>query len=474
MWSTTPPLMHDFEPRRRIVEELALRGLSFESEASREFSFQHIDSAAAVAGQAAMNALFSPRPPKQYYKFWVVPWKFVKIRYDRLNLIALLDRTKSIKGAFASVILAVMVAAICATLLARGVFHDLGILLFCFVVASCQYSLIKSVQPDASSPTHGYNPTVVFSRPVYFVICGALAILLDDKVRSFVDGTNATGSFYGFVFDSAYVTEKARDGLLMFILCFPVIFSLGLLPQVNTFGTYALEQIDMHLFGGTAATGLWSAIYAVARSSAAVLALFGFCYAGLKEKSQSSQHILFSVFCGLLVAVSYHLSRSSSDPSVVWELVKSNFALSPEEDVPEDASKRTSEENQSKTEEKKKKDKKGKSRSPGTAKSKKKKKKTENEDAQKRDDEELTDPLPAKLADTVSRRFKSDLVISVIFGVLAFAVHCSTIFTAAEPIFGMAMWIAVGTAGFYLHYLLPHFRKQMPWKCFAHPFFQVS
>lgn len=27
--------------------------------------------------------------------------------------------------------------------------------------------------------------------------------------------------------------------------------------------------------------------------------------------------VLFSVFCGLLVAVSYHLSRQSSDPSVL-------------------------------------------------------------------------------------------------------------------------------------------------------------
>ena len=32
------------------------------------------------------------------------------------------------------------------------------------------------------------------------------------------------------------------------------------------------------------------------------------------------QHVpvLFSVFCGLLVALSYHLSRQSSDPTVLW------------------------------------------------------------------------------------------------------------------------------------------------------------
>lgn len=37
----------------------------------------------------------------------------------------------------------------------------------------------------------------------------------------------------------------------VFALCFPVIFLFGLLPQVNTFVMCLLEQIDMHIFGGT-------------------------------------------------------------------------------------------------------------------------------------------------------------------------------------------------------------------------------
>ena len=35
-----------------------------------------------------------------------------------------------------------------------------------------------------------------------------------------------------------------------FMLGFPLIFLVGLLPQVNTFLMYALEQLDMHVFGG--------------------------------------------------------------------------------------------------------------------------------------------------------------------------------------------------------------------------------
>ena len=36
----------------------------------------------------------------------------------------------------------------------------------------------------------------------------------------------------------------------VFLLCFPLIFTWGLLPQVNTFTMYVLEQIEMHIFGG--------------------------------------------------------------------------------------------------------------------------------------------------------------------------------------------------------------------------------
>lgn len=40
----------------------------------------------------------------------------------------------------------------------------------------------------------------------------------------------------------------------VFILCFPVIFFAGLLPQVNTFLMYLFEQIDIHMFGGNGNT----------------------------------------------------------------------------------------------------------------------------------------------------------------------------------------------------------------------------
>ena len=36
--------------------------------------------------------------PKQYYRFWVLPGKWLRVRYDRLALLALLDRYEELLG----------------------------------------------------------------------------------------------------------------------------------------------------------------------------------------------------------------------------------------------------------------------------------------------------------------------------------------------------------------------------------------
>ncbi len=49
------------------------------------------------------------------------------------------------------------------------------------------------------------------------------------------------------IYDRPFPTESgvrlARDVVYSFILFFPLVFLLGLLPQVNTFAHYLLEQI---------------------------------------------------------------------------------------------------------------------------------------------------------------------------------------------------------------------------------------
>uniref|UniRef100_A0AAX7SSU2 Pecanex-like protein n=1 Tax=Astatotilapia calliptera TaxID=8154 RepID=A0AAX7SSU2_ASTCA len=252
---------------------------------------------------------------KQYYRLWLLPYLWVGLHFDRLTLLALFDRNREVLENVLAVVLAVLVAFLGSVLLVHGFFTDIWVFQFCLVIASCQYSLLKSVQPDSSSPRHGHNRIIAYSRPVYFCLCCGLIWLLH---YSSLRTTSSRFTLYGVALTSSLVLTSARDLVIVFTLCFPIIFFVGLLPQVNTFVMYLFEQLDIHVFGGNASTSLLSALYSILRSIVTVALLYGFCYGALKE-TWEPHHIpvLFSVFCGLLVAVSYHLSRQSSDPSVL-------------------------------------------------------------------------------------------------------------------------------------------------------------
>ncbi|XP_029937985.1 pecanex-like protein 1 isoform X1 [Myripristis murdjan] len=371
------------------------------------------DHAAAAAGKA-----------RQYYRFWLLPYLWVGLHFDRLTLLALFDRNREVLENVLAILLAVLVAFLGSVLLVHGFFTDIWVFQFCLVIASCQYSLLKSVQPDSSSPRHGHNRIIAYSRPVYFCLCCGLIWLLHYGSQR---TTSSRFTLYGVALTSSLVLASARDLVIVFTLCFPVIFFVGLLPQVNTFVMYLLEQLDIHVFGGNASTSLLSALYSILRSIIAVALLYGLCYGALKE-SWEPHHIpvLFSVFCGLLVAVSYHLSRQSSDPSVLISLIQSKILPNLKDKNPEDPL------------------------------------------------SEVQDPLPEKLRASVNERLQSDLIVCVVIAVLYFAIHVSTVFIALQPFLSYVLYALLGAVGLLAHYLLPQVRKQMPWHCFSHPLLKTK
>ncbi|XP_058241266.1 pecanex-like protein 1 [Hemibagrus wyckioides] len=231
---------------------------------------------------------------KQYYRFSLLPYLWVGLRFDRLTLLALFDRNREVLENILAVVLAVLVAFLGSVLLIHGFFTDIWVFQFCLVIASCQYSLLKSVQPDSSSPRHGHNRIIAYSRPVYFCVCCVLICVFH---YGSVSSSSHTHTLYGVTLSSSLLLSSTRDIVIVFILCFPVIFFAGLLPQVNTFLMYLFEQIDIHMFGGNACTSLPSSIYSVVRSVVTVATLYGFCYGSLLEP-WDPQHIpvLFSVF----------------------------------------------------------------------------------------------------------------------------------------------------------------------------------
>ncbi|XP_012254520.2 pecanex-like protein 1 isoform X3 [Athalia rosae] len=393
---------------------------------------------------------------KHYYKWKIGKLPHIKVHFDRLALLALLDRNLTIFETLVSTILAVAVASLGLSLLQREYFRDIFAFIFCIVIAGCQYSLLKSVQPDAASPTHGFNRIVAFSRPVYFIICTGLVLVLTESLENFPDSDFRV---YGMLVSNCAVVLQIRNVLLIFLLCFPIVFSLGLFPQINTFLMYLCEHVDIHVFGGNATTGLISSLYCLGRSILTVLILYGFAYGALTEP-KSSQHILFSIFVSLLVAASYHLSRSSSDPSVVWDILKMNL-WPPELYLEEREAKII--ENTSRKDDLSSKYRDIKIRSMGT------KKDVKIKVSEQISDSELIDPLPEKLRSTVNTRLKNDLIVCTVLGVLSFAIHSSTVFTALQPELNPVLWGITSCLGFLLHYILPQLRKQLPWLCLAKP-----
>ncbi|XP_053608711.1 pecanex-like protein 1 isoform X2 [Plodia interpunctella] len=479
--------------------------------------------------------------PKSYYKFKFLKCFEVKVTMDRLKLMALFDRNLTYTETFITIFLAISVAVLGSMVLNIGFYRDIYAFWFCFIMAGSQYSLLKSVQPDSASPVHGFNKMVLFSRPVYFCLCSGILYgvhsyleqtspLTDDhrSKRSLEEKSPFT--IYGFEIKERDFLYIIQEILSKFLLCFPLAFSLGLFPQVNTFMMYLLEQIDMHIFGGNATSSLSAAVYCVVRSLCAIGVLYGFAYSGLVEgkKSQHQKHnILFSIFCGLLVPISYHLSRSASDYTLIWNLIKKHLLppdlyvvhtpeCTPEENKDDpniltDDKKNNSESNISKQNsigssaskinfssetniarsQKRsqtssvsslKMDPRGGDAMRNSTTSLKADPPTETEDKSRdsnatagskdgneKPDEDMEDPLPKKLQATVNARLKNDLIVCTFLGLFVFGLHCTTVFTTLRPQLNMVLWIIAGILGWVLHYLIPQLRKQQPWLCLAGP-----
>lgn len=269
------------------------------------------------------------------YKLRLTKAFSISIPFDHYSLLAMMDKNRNLVELTASILMAVCVSVCAALILHEQIYSDICLVVFCVIVASCHYSLLKSVQPDSSSPIHGFNSLTPLSRPIYFCLtCGFIFTLrvltntssvnlhveqssMSETVLSFLDSF----TFYGVGVKLAHL-NAVLTACEIFLLFFPVVFTLGLFPQISTFVLCILEQVDMYLFGSTAMNNLVGAVLSVMRSCACVLALSGVLYSStytIASVSEFSQSVLFSVYCALLVVVSYSLSRQSSD---LWSLVE--------------------------------------------------------------------------------------------------------------------------------------------------------
>lgn len=391
--------------------------------------------------------------------------KTIKIKMNRLQLLALFDRDQYAYQMLLAILLSTLVAVLGSWILHHRFYNDMFAFVFCFTLAGSQYSLLKSVQPDASSPIHGFNKTVTYSRPVYFCLLSSLMLLThyasesmkQDAIRNEDDILNQTDTdtFYGrehqftiYGIEIAWreLFASVTNFLHWTILCLPIAFSIGLFPQINTFFMYFCEQLDMHVFGGNAVCNLVAGFLAVFRSLLGCLILYGPIYGGLLE-SNHTQHILVSMFCGMLIPMAYHLSRSSSDFTHLFQLIKSTLLVHNDDEIcgeVESGSSKTDENESSATSE-------------------------DSKEHNTTTSQPMDDPLPKKLQSTVTARLKNDLVVCTFLGFVFFALHTSTIFKVLQPNLNRVLHIIAVILGVSLHYIVPQMRKHLPCLCVAAP-----
>ena len=115
---------------------------------------------------------------KKIYKWKLGKAFHIPVPFDHYFLISMFDRNKCFIELFFSILVSVLVSVFASLVIYEQIYDDLFLVVFCFIVASCHYSLLKSVQPDSSSPIHGFNSLTALSRPIYFcIICSATLLL---------------------------------------------------------------------------------------------------------------------------------------------------------------------------------------------------------------------------------------------------------------------------------------------------------
>ena len=393
---------------------------------------------------------------KTKYKLILTPKLSIKIPFDRRSLQAMLDNNKTVLEILFICFLAFLVSFLASYILTMDLYHDFTLIIFCFLIASCHYSMLKTCTPDSSSPTHGFNNILAFSRSIYFCLTCSAIIVLDYLInQTSVESMKGISiKLYNYELLKYDYMVRVKNFFEYFLLFQPLLFLIGLYPQINTFLITIFEQIDMNLFGGTAMQSLASAIISIVRSLVvnSVLSLILFLsilkmyggggnsssIAAMAGKNKFSQSIQFSVYCSFVVLLSFLTSRQSTNYTTISNLFKKLILKIISSTTEPSSSVQTEETPQS--------------------------------SEQKQQTLKLEDPLPKKLEKIVKSRLESDLLTSILLFLFFFAIHASTIFSTLDRQLNDILFFIIIPFGIVNHYLIPNLRLEYPWSVFNQPF----
>ena len=383
----------------------------------------------------------------------------IRIPFDHFSLLAMLDKNNSLIELTASIFLSVLVSVFTGLILNENIYQDIYLVIFCFIVASCYYSLLKSVQPDSSSPIHGFNRLTALGRPVYFcLICSFILGLrfYSNNILNLIEPLK----FYNLALNSSLIDMLLKFSQI-FLIFFPILFTLGLFPQISTFCLAIIEQIDMNLFGGTSMLSLQSSILCLIRSLVSIAILSLLLFASIftvpavianpnenmsklaSKNDQFSQSVLFSLYTAILTVFCYSLSRQSSDLMSYLKLIKQSvsnclkFKSNTDSDNEPDSIAM---------------------------------KPLKSEYTAELDQLALSDPFEDYNLNSIKDRIQSDLVTGFFIFLFIFAVHVSTLFTVLKPWLTDILFCLSIFVGILNNYIIPHLRLENPWFMFNRPF----
>ena len=241
------------------------------------------------------------------------------ITFDRLRLTQVVDRYKR-HSEVAAIALLVFFSTWLAFEVSRF-YYDIGQVVLWIVLTTAQFSLIRSVQPDAASSSVDERSTAL-SRPLYFCAVAATILALDagGTARPWTDLT-----LYNVPLHSAAVLLLMRNVLLVLLLVLPILFVLGVFPVWRTALHHAAEQVDMHVFGGSGTATVAMAWVRLALAGACLALVYALALGlfDLGGGDAPAASMWFAAFGGAVVAMGDWLGRMPTDtPGILWSRMR--------------------------------------------------------------------------------------------------------------------------------------------------------
>lgn len=147
------------------------------------------------------------------------------------------------------------------------------------------------------------------------------------QVLARISALDLTIRWYAVPVEVLQVCTSLRDAFIYCIIFFPIFFIMGWLPNCKTFIMVLLEQIHIHIFGGTSISSFSGAIMQVLLDVIVTLVLMALGYLSLSMGVFGNDLWSAAVFSGALVSLSFLLSRSPSNPWYYFEAMKEALVL---------------------------------------------------------------------------------------------------------------------------------------------------